>query len=141
MHVIVDIPVTFRPMQPGPWTEEDFAQALGGYLRDEFRDAGFKDEMVIHERWADLPDHTQRLEVSLQRWNRDRGGSIECILTAELVTPEGAGATNGVVSETQLEWGRSPHDLADALEGVARKAMKKLHCQFCPIAEMRPARN
>ena len=140
LHVMVDIPVAIRPMQPSPWTEEDFARVLGGYLRDEFRKAGCRGEIVVHERWADLPGQTQRLEVSLLRWNRNRDGSLECTLTAELVTPDGTRAASGLVSETQLEWSRSPHGLADALEAVARKAMKELHRRFRPIAETQQTR-
>jgi hypothetical protein len=137
LHVMVDIPVAIRPMQPGPWTEEDVSRVLGGYLRDEFRKAGYKGEMVIHERWGDVPERAQTLEVNLIRWNRSRSGSLECTLTAELVTPEGARVTSGVVSETQLEWSRNLRGLADALESVARKAMKEVHRRFCPIPETR----
>jgi len=137
LHVLVDIPVAIRPRQASLWTEEDIARLLGGYLHDEFQKAGYKGAIVVHERWTELPEHAQRLEVNLIRWNRSRSGSLECILTAELVAPEGTRSVSGVVSETQLDWGRSPHGLADALEGVARKAMKELHCRFCPISETR----
>jgi hypothetical protein len=137
LHVMVDIPVAIRPMQASLWTEEDFARVLGGYLRDEFRKAGYKGEMMVHERWTDVPEHVQRLEVNLIRWNRSRGGSLECTLTAEVVGPDGARIQSGVVSETQLEWSRNVHGLAEALEHVARKAMKEVHRRFCPTPETR----
>jgi hypothetical protein len=130
LHVFVDIPGAIRPGSLSPWSDEDFSRVLGGYVKTEFKKAGYTGEVIVHQRWAELPKEGQRLEAQVSRWNRDRIRGIECTLTGELTTADGRSESSGVVSETQLEWSHNPHGAADALEEVARHSMRTLYERF-----------
>lgn len=127
LHVYVDVPGAIRPGALSPWSEEDFSRVLGGYVRTEFKKGGYTGEVVVHERWAELPKEGQRLEVNVIRWSANRTSGLECTLTAELTAADGRSESSGIVSETQLMWTRTNYGVADALENVARQSMRKLH--------------
>lgn len=130
LPVFVDIPGAIRPGSMGPWSDEDFSRVLGGYVKTEFKKAGYAGEIVVHQRWAEMPKEGPRLEVRVSRWGADRIRGAECTLTAELTAADGRTDSSGVVSETQLEWSRNPHGAADALEDVARHSMRTLYDRF-----------
>lgn len=127
LHVFVDIPGAIRPGSLSPWSDEDFSRVLGGYVKTEFKKAGYTGEVIVHQRWAELPKEGQRLEVRVNRWDADRLRGAECTLTGELTAADGRSEGSGIVSETQLEWSRNSHGVADALEGVARHSMRTLY--------------
>ena len=134
VHVYVDLPGAIRPGAFGPFNEEDFSRVLGGYVRTEFKKAGYPGEVVVHQRYAEQPKAGQRLDVQVSQWRVDRSRSMECTLTAELTAADGRTANSGIVSETQFESSRSAHGVADALEGVARRSMRELYLRFTPPA-------
>ncbi|MBI3884833.1 MAG: hypothetical protein HY302_03775 [Opitutae bacterium] len=130
LHVFVDIPGAIRPGAMSPWTDEDFSRVLGGYVRSEFKKRGYAGEIVVHQRWAELPKDGQRLEVRVTRWGADRLRGAECTLNAELTAADGRSSGSGVVSETKLEWNHNSYSTADALEDVARHSMRTLYQRF-----------
>ncbi len=130
LHVFVDLPGAIRPGTMGPWSEEDFPRVLGGYVREELKRAHYAGEIIVHQRWAELPKEGQRLEVRVSRWSADRLRGAECTLTAELTAADGRTASGGVVSETQLEWSHNIHGTAGALEDVAHHSMRTLYRRF-----------
>ena len=130
LHVYVDVPGAIRPGAFSPWREEDFSRVLGGYVRTELKKAGYPGEVVVHQRWAELPKEGQRLEINVIRWNANRAHGLECTLTAELTAADGRTDRSGVVSETQLEWSHNIHGTAGALEEVARHSMRTLYKRF-----------
>ena len=134
LHVFVDIPGAIRPGSMGPWSDEDFSRVLGGYVRDEFKRARYAGEIIVHQRWAEMPKEGQRLEVRVNRWGADRIRGAECTLTAELTAADGRTDSSGVVSETQLEWSHNIHGTAGALEDVAHHSMRTLYKRFAPLA-------
>lgn len=125
LQVIIDVPPTWRP-----FLEDDIAEAMFYRLRDAFKRAGYKGEMVQLDRMDDRNARIPILELFLTEWRVDRVGNAQCTMTAKLATSSGE-KNLGLASGTALFWPTGGRwgftrrlETADALEDAADNAAR-----------------
>lgn len=128
LHVVVDVPPTWRP-----FLEDDIAEALFYRLKEVFGRRGYQGEIVQLTSYDAETKDAPILRLNLTEWRIDRTGNAQCTMSATLKSADGE-KNLGLASGTALFWPRGNRwgihrqaETADALEDAADSAMRDLY--------------
>ncbi|MGH8019253.1 MAG: hypothetical protein ACREIA_13370 [Opitutaceae bacterium] len=124
LQVSVDVP----PSWSFDINHDFVAEVFGGYVDTIFDRMGYAGEVEYAGVFDERPENGYRLNLRIIRWRMNYVGNIECVFTADLVTPAGEKHL-GVFSDLTLSsiTGRNRFWLADSFRDAAEGAIRQLY--------------